>query len=57
VVQDAASYQRLLEQADRAEMVEFLQKSRDDIEADRTVPMREAMASLAKKRRPKARSR
>lgn len=35
VVQDAASYQRLLELAERAEMMEFLCESREDIEAGR----------------------
>jgi prevent-host-death family protein len=51
VIQDAASYQRLMERAENAEMVEFLQQSREDIEAGRTVPMREAVENLGKKRK------
>jgi prevent-host-death family protein len=49
VVQDAASYQRLLELAERAEMMEFLRESRDDIEAGRTEPALDALERLAKK--------
>src|SRR5947209_6823994 len=49
VVQDAASYQRLLELAERAEMLEFLTESRDDVEAGRTEPAAQALARLAKK--------
>jgi prevent-host-death family protein len=49
VVQDAASYQRLLELAERAEMMEFLRESREDIEAGRTQPALDALERLAKK--------
>lgn len=49
VVQDVASYQRLLELAERAEMMEFLRESREDIEAGRTEPALEALERLAKK--------
>jgi prevent-host-death family protein len=49
VVQDAASYQRLLELAERAEMIEFLRESREDLEAGRTEPAREGLERLAKK--------
>jgi prevent-host-death family protein len=49
VVQDAASYQRLLELAERAEMMEFLRESREDIEAGRTEPALDALERLAKK--------
>jgi prevent-host-death family protein len=49
VVQDVAGYQQLLELAERAEMLEFLQKSREDIEAGRTMPAREALEALARK--------
>jgi prevent-host-death family protein len=49
VVQDAASYQRLLELAEQAEMMEFLRESQDDIVAGRTEPALEALARLAKK--------
>jgi prevent-host-death family protein len=49
VVQDASAYQCLLELAERAEMLEFLQTSLEDIEAVRTVSAREALQKLAKK--------
>ena len=55
VVQDAASYQRLLELAERAEMMEFLRESRDDIEAGRTEPALEALERLARKHKLKRR--
>jgi prevent-host-death family protein len=49
VVQDAASYQRLLELAEQAEMMEFLLESRADMEAGRTEPAVEALERLGKK--------
>ena len=49
VVQDAANYQRLLELAERGEMMEFLRESREDIEAGRTEPAAEALERLGKK--------
>ena len=49
VVQDAASYQRLLERAEHAEMVEFLTESRADIETGRTEPATKALERLARK--------
>jgi prevent-host-death family protein len=49
VVQDAASYQRLLELGERAEMMEFLEESRKDIEAGRTLPARQALEKLGRK--------
>ena len=49
VVQDAVGYQRLLELAERAEMMDFLQKSREDIAEGRTVPAEEALEKLARK--------
>src|SRR5258708_21486193 len=49
VVQDAASYQRLLELAERAEMMEFLRESREDIEAGHTEPALKALEALARK--------
>jgi prevent-host-death family protein len=49
VVQDAASYQRLVELAEQAEMLDFLRESREDIEAGRTRPALEALDELAKK--------
>jgi prevent-host-death family protein len=56
VVQDAARYQRLLELAQQAEMIEFLRESREDIEAGRTKPAIEALEQLAKKHKRKARA-
>jgi prevent-host-death family protein len=49
VVQDAASYQRLLELAERAEMMEFLRQSREDLEAGRTELATAALERLAEK--------
>ena len=49
VVQDTASYQRLLQLAEQAEMMDFLAASRSDIEAGRTEPAIEALGRLAKK--------
>ena len=49
VVQDTAGYQRLLELAERAEMMEFLRESREDIEAGRTEPAIEALERIAEK--------
>jgi prevent-host-death family protein len=56
VVQDAASYQRLLEVVKQAEMIEFLRASREDIEAGRTKPAIEALEELAKKHKLKAKA-
>lgn len=53
VVQDAVNYQRLLELAERAEMMEFLSESRGDIAAGRTKPALEALEGLAKKHKLK----
>jgi prevent-host-death family protein len=53
VVQDAESYQRLLERAEQAEMMEFLRESRADMEAGRTKPALEALDQLAKKHKLK----
>ncbi len=53
VVQDAEAYQRLLELAAKAEMMEFLREARADADAGRTVPAREFLASLGKKKGPK----
>jgi len=49
VVQDTASYQRLLELAEKAERIGFLRESREDLEAGRTEPAIEALERLAKK--------
>jgi prevent-host-death family protein len=53
VVQDTVSYQRLLERAEKAEMMEFLRESREDVEAGRTEPALEALERLAKKHKLK----
>ena len=49
VVQDAASYQRLLELAEKAEVMEFLEQSRKEIDAGLAVPALEVLEELAKK--------
>ncbi len=54
VVQAAAAYQRLLELAERAEMMAFLEESRKDLEAGCTVSARVALEKLAKKHRIKS---
>ena len=50
VIQDAAAYHRLLSLADRAEMMEFLYEAKADADAGRTVPPRELLQSLGKKK-------
>ncbi len=47
VVQDASSYQRLLDSTER-ESLEFLRKSLEDVDAGRTRPMRKAVTALGK---------
>lgn len=49
VVQDAVSYQRLLELAERAEMMDFLRESRADVAAGNTEPAAAALEALAVK--------
>jgi prevent-host-death family protein len=53
VVQDAQSYQRLLEIARQAEMIEFLRESQKDVDAGRTQPALDALDKLAKKHKLK----
>src|SRR2546422_329264 len=53
IVQDTESYQRLLELAEQAEMIEFLRESRADVDAGRTKPALEALDRLAKKHKLK----
>jgi prevent-host-death family protein len=48
VIQDAATYQRLLALAGLADDRTFLQASLADVEAGRTRPMREALESLGR---------
>ena len=50
VVQDAAAYQRLMALAERAEMMEFLHDANADADAGRTMPAREFLQSLGKKK-------
>lgn len=53
VVQDAAAYQRLMELAEKAEMMEFLRQAKADADAGRTVPAREFLESLGQKKKAK----
>jgi prevent-host-death family protein len=53
VVQDAAAYQRLLDLAEKAEMMEFLRQAKEDADAGRTVPAREFLQSLGRKKKAK----
>jgi prevent-host-death family protein len=48
VVQDAESYQRLLNLAERIESLESLRQSLDDADAGRVRPMRQVVKSLGK---------
>jgi PHD/YefM family antitoxin component YafN of YafNO toxin-antitoxin module len=50
VVQDAASYQHLLNMAERIDSLETLRRSLEDADAGRTRPMRRAVKSLGKRR-------
>jgi prevent-host-death family protein len=51
VVQDAAAYQRLMELAEKAEMMEFLREAKADADAGRTVPARAFLESLGRKKK------
>jgi prevent-host-death family protein len=53
VVQDAAAYQRLIELAEQAEMMEFLREAKADADAGRTVSAREFLESLGQKKKAK----
>ncbi len=53
VVQDAAAYQRLLELAEKAEMMDFLRQAKADADAGRTVQAQEFLESLGQKRKAK----
>ena len=53
VVQDAAAYQRLLELAEKAEMMEFLREAQADADDGRTVSAREFLESLGQKKNAK----
>ncbi len=49
IVQDAASYQKLVEQVRHAETLQILQRSLDDMKAGRVRPIREALLQLKRK--------
>jgi prevent-host-death family protein len=51
IVQDAASYQRLMTLAEKVEMVEFLREAKADADAGRTMPARKFLESLGKKKK------
>ena len=51
VVQDAATYQRLVELVERVEMMEFLRESLQDVEEGRAEPAVEALERLGRKHR------
>ena len=53
VAQDAAAYQRLLELAKKAAIMEFLNQAKADADAGRTVPAREFLESLGQKKKAK----
>ena len=46
IVQDTASYQRLVERAERAERVEALQESIEDMRAGRVTPAEDVLAEM-----------
>ena len=46
VVQDSASYQKLIELADRAERMEALQASIDDMKAGKVIPADDVLAEM-----------
>lgn len=46
VVQDTSSYQKLVELAERAERMEALQASLDDMRAGRVVPVEDMLAEM-----------
>jgi PHD/YefM family antitoxin component YafN of YafNO toxin-antitoxin module len=52
VVQDAAAYQKLLDELDRAQAVAGIQRGRADIAAGRTMPADKAFASI-RRRKPR----
>ena len=51
VVQDAAAYQRLLDELDAAKAVVGIQRGRDDMAAGRTMSSDEAFDSIRRKKR------
>ena len=57
VVQDAASYQKLLNRVDELESLEGIQKALSDIEAGRVTPLGQFESEFRKKRALPSRSR
>jgi prevent-host-death family protein len=53
VVQDAAAYQRLMDLAEKAEMMDFLRQAKADADAGRTVPAQEFLQSLGQRKKAK----
>jgi prevent-host-death family protein len=53
VVQDAASYQALIERVERLEAVAAVKEGLEDVAAGRTRPAREALEELARKHKIK----
>ncbi|MBI5282578.1 MAG: type II toxin-antitoxin system Phd/YefM family antitoxin [Candidatus Solibacter usitatus] len=50
VVQDAASYQKLLDRVDKMEPLEGIKRGRADVEAGRVTPLREFERGFRKER-------
>lgn len=57
VVQDAASYQKLLDRMDQLETLEGIKKGLADVKSGRTTPLREFEREFRKKRALPSRSR
>ena len=51
VVQDAAAYQRLLEEKEEAEALEGIRQGLDDVKKGRTRPAHQALGEIRRKRR------
>ncbi len=49
VVQDAQSYQKMLEAIDRAEAIEGIRRGLEDVKHGRTQPLREALDEISLK--------
>lgn len=49
VLQDAASYRKMLERIERAEAIEGIRKGLDDVKAGRTHPAEEVFSEFEKK--------
>jgi prevent-host-death family protein len=46
IVQDTASYQRLIEMAEKAERMEILRASMEDMKAGRVIPAQDVLAEM-----------